>query len=369
MILSAKGQFGFSSEPFLVLLQEGGGVGGLFGKNISQGGPALIRLSTQEIGADLATDTILIPSELGYLQSGDIVRLTPHFSEIRVLFRRSSKHNSLFITERCNSRCIMCSQPPRKLDDDYLADDILTMLPWVAKSTEELGITGGEPTLLGTRLTEVIRSAKNHLPSTALHMLSNGRRFADLRYAEEIAEVSHPDLMIGIPIYSDISADHDFIVQAVGAFTETILGILNLARVGVRVELRIVIHRETVSALPRLARFIARNLPFVEQVAFMALEPTGFARTNIRALWIDPYDYQAELQDAVDNIRFAGIAPRIYNHQLCVLSSSIRQFAVRSISDWKNIYLPVCEACSQRAKCGGFFQSSVNQHFTHLHPF
>ncbi len=40
----------------------------------------------------------------------------------------------------------------------------------------------------------------------------------------------------------------------------TIEGILNLKRCGVRVEIRVVIHRETYKRLPELARFIARNL-------------------------------------------------------------------------------------------------------------
>lgn len=51
--------------------------------------------------------------------------------------------------------------------------------------------------------------------------------------------------MVGIPIYSDLSMVHDYVVQADGAFDETIRGILNLKRMRQRVEVRVVIHKQT----------------------------------------------------------------------------------------------------------------------------
>ena len=104
--------------------------------------------------------------------------------------------------------------------------------------------------------------------------------------------------MVGIPVYAPEAGLHDFIVQADGAFDETIRGILNLASLGQRVEIRIVVQRHTVPVLADLAMFIARNLPFVDQVALMGLEMTGLARPNSAEVWIDPVDYQRELLEA-----------------------------------------------------------------------
>jgi len=44
---------------------------------------------------------------------------------------------------------------------------------------------------------------------------------------------------------------------------ETVRGILNLKREHQRVEVRVVIHKQTYRGLPRLAEFLARNLLFV----------------------------------------------------------------------------------------------------------
>ena len=100
--------------------------------------------------------------------------------------------------------------------------------------------------------------------------------------------------MFGIPLYSDLPEEHDYVVQARGAFDETVRGILNLKRMGVRVALRFVVHAETFERLPKFAEFVARNLLFVDHIAIMGLEPTGFAKTNVDTLWVDPLGLLAE---------------------------------------------------------------------------
>ena len=310
----------------------------------------------------------LLPNSMAYLSDGDIVYVRPRSGEIWVLYRRSARSNSMLLTERCNSRCLMCSQPPKEADDFHLTDTYLQAIPLMHPSTPELGITGGEPTLLGPRLLEIIEQCKSHLPQTSLHMLSNGRLFSYLMLCEELAGLEHPDLMVGIPLYSDIASYHDFVVQAQGAFDETIRGIMNLARCGVRVELRVVLHRETVPQLPSLARFVARNLPFVEHVALMGLEMMGYTKINLEGLWIDPIDYQPNLTTAVRALNRHGIDVSIYNHQLCTLNPELWSYSRKSISDWKNEYLDVCHTCAVRDDCGGFFSSADLRHSAHIRP-
>ena len=125
--------------------------------------------------------------------------------------------------------------------------------------------------------------------------------------------------MVGIPIYGAESSLHDYVVQAHGAFDETIRGILNLAQLEQRIEIRVVIHKQTAPAWSRSREFIARNLPFVDQVALMGLETIGFARANLDDVWIDPTEYAPDLTEAVLLLDQAGIKTMIYNHQLCLI--------------------------------------------------
>ena len=235
-----------------------------------------------------AASRIIVPNELDYLVDGDVLAVELQRPAVRVLYRRNSQHNSFLLTERCNHYCLMCSQPPKDVNDDWIVDELFQAIPLISPETRSLGFTGGEPTLLGDRFLRLVHDMREHLPATALHILSNGRRFVDPHFARAYAAIEHPDVMLGIPIYSASSQTHDYIVQADGAFDETIRGILNLKTYGQKVEIRVVIHRQNYAHLPALAEFIARNLTFVDHVALMGLEMTGFAKANIDTLWIDP---------------------------------------------------------------------------------
>lgn len=311
--------------------------------------------------------TAVLPDSASFLREGDIIRLSPSSSSYRVVFRSQANHVSILLTERCNHYCLMCSQPPRDVNDDWIMEEVEKLLPMIPMHTREIGFTGGEPTLYGERFIRLLERTKRHLPRTAVHVLSNGRQFADLEFSRAYAAVKHPDLMIGIPIYSDDPVRHNYVVQADGAFDETIRGIINLKRLKQRVELRVVLHRQTIDRLTNLADFIVRNLLFVDQVALMGLEITGFTRGNLEKLWVDPFDYRDTLARAVDILSAYKVPTAVYNHQLCVVSEGVRRFCTRSISDWKNEYLASCSSCALRGECGGFFSSGVKyRHSDHI---
>jgi His-Xaa-Ser system radical SAM maturase HxsC len=306
---------------------------------------------------------------LDHLTDGDVVTMND-VGYVRTLHRINSQHNAIFATDRCNSFCLMCSQPPKIIDDSDRIYEHLRLIELMDSSTEELGITGGEPTLMKGDFLRLVNRCKELLPNTALHVLTNGRLFYYGSFAQELAEVDHPDLMLGIPIYSDIDYEHDYVVQARNAFDETMIGLHNLGRYGVRVEIRVVIHKQTFSRLPEIAEFIYRNLPFASHIALMGMELMGFAIPNLEDLWIDPYDYQEELSTATMYLARRGMNVSVYNHQLCVVPEEIWPFCRKSISDWKNLYLGECAECCFKDSCGGFFSSSLDRrHSNYIKPF
>jgi His-Xaa-Ser system radical SAM maturase HxsC len=320
-------------------------------------------------GLPSGTPSAVLPNDYGYLAHGDIVRLQPMAKAIRVLYRRNSPNNTFLTTERCNHYCLMCSQPPRDVDDSWIVQEMLDAIPLIDPDTVELGLSGGEPTLLGDDLFRVLRLASNYLPRTSLHILTNGRRFADDEFTRAYAAINHHDMMVGIPVYSDVSTIHDYVVQADGAFDETLRGILNLKRHRQQVELRVVIHKQTYRRLPQLAEFIVRNLTFVDHIALMGLEMTGFTKVNLAELWIDPVDYREQLDAAATLLNGHRMKVSIYNHQLCVLNERLWPLARKSISDWKNEYMPECDGCSEMTRCGGFFSSAKLRYSDHIRPF
>jgi len=303
--------------------------------------------------------------QLAYIDDGDVVAVDPN-GFVRALYRRASPHNFILVTEQCNSLCLMCSQPPKAIDDSDRLVEHQRLIELIDPATRELGITGGEPTLFRDGFLDLITQCKERLPSTALHVLTNGRLFFYRRFAEKLGAIEHPDLVLGIPLYSDIDTQHDHIVQARGAFEETVIGLQHLDRYGVRVEIRVVLHALSVPRLPQLAAFIARNFPFACHVTFMGLELFGLVHQHLGELWIDPADYQRSLFSACETLCDSGMNVSIYNHQLCVLDPRLWPLARKSISDWKNVYLPACNGCSALDQCGGFFQSATKIHSAHI---
>jgi His-Xaa-Ser system radical SAM maturase HxsC len=308
--------------------------------------------------------------EADYLDDGDIIRVDPASGSMRSLYRRHSRHNTILLTEQCNHYCLMCSQPPKNIDDSWLLTEAFDLISLIPKDTTGIGFSGGEPTLYGERLIELLRHTKRMLPHTAIDILSNGRAFKDLNFAKKYAAIAHPDMLIGIPIYSDDPVRHDYVVQSKGAFDETIQGILNLKTVQQKVEIRIVLHQQTIGRLTKTCEFIARNLLFVDHVALMGLEITGFTRANLDLLWIDPYEYKETLSDAVAILNAYGMNASVYNHTLCTVNPDVWGNYRKSISDWKNEYLDACLGCSKMGDCGGFFSSGKQyRHSEHIKAF
>lgn len=319
---------------------------------------------------DLDSDVFQISDDYDYLNEGDIIRLDPSSGSMRCLYRKSSSHNTILLTEQCNHYCLMCSQPPKDVDDSWLLQEAFELISLIPTDTECLGFSGGEPTLYGEGLIDLLDHTKKSLPNTAIDILSNGRAFKDLEFAKKYAAIEHPDMLIGIPIYSDDPVRHDYVVQSRGAFDETIRGILNLKKVGQKVEIRIVIHKQTIERLVKTCQFIARNLLFVDHVALMGLEITGFTRPNIDLLWIDPYEYKDSLSEAVAVLNGYGMNASVYNHQLCTVNPDVLGNYRKSISDWKNEYLDECVSCKRMGDCGGLFSSAkMYKHSRYIKAF
>lgn len=318
-------------------------------------------------GAGVEVSLIHSVASTEHLAEGYLVAMLPR-GGIRTLYRPESDHNVIFVTERCNSNCLMCSQPPRDVDDEWRVELNLEAIRMMSPAPSRLTITGGEPTLLEEGLCRILSGLRTHLPDTEVHMLTNGRRFAAEAYTSRVAAVSPKRLTMGVPLYGEMASTHDYVVQTRHAFEQTVRGIHQLGRFGLAVEIRVVVHAATVGHLLGIAEYIYRNIPFATHVALMGLEPVGFAVANWDELWIEPSDYMSELEAAVEYLWIRGMSVSIYNLPLCWLRPSLWRFARQSISDWKNIQPDECYPCAAKNACAGFFESATGRQGIHVTP-
>lgn len=283
-------------------------------------------------------------------------------------FDINSNDNALFVTAQCNNHCLMCCQPPLNVDDiDSLYERNLKLIHTAPKELKILGITGGEPTLLGERLVTLLKEIKEVLPNTTVQLLSNGRRFKDGSFTSKVVDAVGSDFFVGVPLHSDYEKDHNLIAGDDNAFEETMLGLYNLASRNVEIELRIVINALNYKRLPQIAEFVFKNLPFVSWVAFMSMERTGYSIKNQSKIWIEPKEYVMYLKKAVEILDDWKFDTAIYNIPLCLLPRSCWRMAKRSISDWKTKYIECCTKCSVKEQCCGLFGTSVKV-YEGIHP-
>ena len=274
-----------------------------------------------------------------------------------------SNDNALFVTAQCNNRCIMCCQPPLLREDiDELFEKNLEAIESAPQGIKVVGITGGEPTLLGDKLFALIEKIRTKLPDSAIQILSNGRRFSDSQYAKRLKEVGGDNIFVGVPLHSDYVGDHDLVAGVNGAYDETMLGLYNLNAAGVEIELRVVINSVNAYRLPLMSEFIYKNLPFVSWVAYMGMEHTGYAIANEKQIWIEPEEYKDSLGEAVKRLADWGMDVAIFNIPLCLLREDARRFSKHSISDWKVEYAECCGACSMKKGCCGLFGTSKKRY-------
>lgn len=275
-------------------------------------------------------------------------------------FDINSNDNSLFVTSQCNNRCLMCAQPPLNRDDiDFFFERNIRLIDNAPNGLTDIGITGGEPTLLQEKLVHLIKYIELRYPDSLIHILTNGRAFSDIQYTRMFVEFSN--LLFGIPLHSDFSIEHDAITQVKDSYIETMKGLYNLANIGADIELRVVINKMNYRRLPQLSEFIWRNLPFVASISFMGLEDTGYSIKNHNKIWIDPIDYLVEIEKAVINLAEWNLDVSIFNIPLCLLKPSLYKFAKKSISDWKVTYIDTCSTCSKKNECCGLFSTSKMQ--------
>lgn len=338
-----------------VLLASPAPISGIF--KVSTAAGRSFKLTGSSFAGQTAPRELVCPTQHPEsLKLNDVVRLSEGRQRAIVAFRASDRHHTLFVTNQCNSRCLMCSQPPTSQDDSWLYREAMETISLIDSPPRIVGVTGGEPTLNAPQLRELLDFAHRHWPDTTMEVLTNARRLGDQSVSGPLLDGLAPGRTTWlVPLYGGSDEVHDFVVQAPGAFDETLGGLLNLQAHGQDIQIRTVLIQPVLDGLVQLCGFISKSLPFAKTVALMGTEPIGFALANSEMCLVDPTERVDELSRAVALLRVHGLNPVLMNLPLCKLPADLRPFAAASISDWKNEYAPECERCQLKVRCSGFF--------------
>lgn len=291
----------------------------------------------------------------------DVVELNSD-TTFYIAFSYSVGDNALFITNKCNSSCIMCpnSDYERKKTSDRSPERILELISYFPKDAPYLIITGGEPTIIGYKFIDILKQVDKHFPETTqLTILTNGRSLAIKDFADKLLDVCPERTCFAIPIHGGCAEDHDAITQAKGSFDQTVVGVKRLLSCGFKVEIRIVVTGLNYQHMTDIADFIIKNFPGVSHVHIMAAEMRGSAVKNRDRVWVDYADCFSASREAIQMLMQNGFDVKLFNFPLCKVDRAYWPICVKSITDYKIQYYDTCSGCSVQQICGGVFGTTL----------
>ncbi|MDO5292355.1 MAG: His-Xaa-Ser system radical SAM maturase HxsC [bacterium] len=295
----------------------------------------------------------------------------PRDGEIRIIHKGDNTHMTLFVTNQCNSNCIMCpdSENVRRIHNTITYQGLVERIKLFPQNIYSVDVTGGEPTLLKEMFPELLAQIFEKYPDVELLALSNGRSFADKTYTEHFSQFNNKSMRIEIPMHSHWEARHDLISGDIGSFKQTIKGIKNLHNVGIEVGIRIVVSKLNAYQLSELIDFISLEFPFVHYVNIMGMEVMGNAFKNKDKVWIEYEELKPVLEQTIEKAIRNGIETRLYNFPLCAIGKKYWACYRKSITPSKIRYQEACDACELKSYCGGFFASTIANTEFKVKPF
>lgn len=293
------------------------------------------------------------------LQTGDVLTIGQD-GKISRNYSADSGEVDIFVTNRCNSNCVMCplSETVRRQEQKYYLRWLWDFIRILPDDVEYINITGGEPTLRKKDFLEILEYLKGKFRYSGFQLLTNGRSLADEMFLKQVLERTPRGMRFAIPLHASREMVHDGITQAKGSFRQTDRGIRNLLKQGQKVEIRVVISRKNIAYLTETAAYIVSNYPRVFCVNFIGMEMMGSAAVRREELWADYPEVFKRSEAAVKILIAHGIDVQLYNFPLCAVKKGYWPLAVKSITDYKVRYMPACDDCRVKEICGGFFAST-----------
>lgn len=292
------------------------------------------------------------------------------YGNCRLLFRYSEYSQTIIVTNKCNSNCIMCPYTShfRASANDCSDDFLVNQIDYLPTHTEQLTITGGEPTLKKEGFFRLMEKIKTHFPQVSCLLLTNGRSFSLRSICCKSNVVFPKKIIAAVPLHASYAELHDAITQVKNSFTQTAVGIRNLLNLGIAVEIRIVVFKENYKDIINISKFIQREIPNVSIVNFMAAEMCGNAAKNQNNTWVSYNKAFANCEKAIDLLISLGIDVGIYNFPLCSVPRRYWGIYKRSISSYKIRYGKKCDICNEKNVCGGVFASSLKYAESEMQP-
>ncbi len=260
---------------------------------------------------------------------------------------------------KCNSRCVICSNPDDFWkDQDYSYDYLRSRFRGFKGRIKSMTITGGEPTI-HPDFSKIVELIKSELATTEINLLTNGRRFCYAPFARKCCELNN--INIAISLYGYNARTHDRVTSVKGSFRQSCRGISNILRYKSprqALEIRVVVTKLNYRFLDKILRFIRARFPGVDRLTLVFMEIEGKAQENIKKTGITYTDFLGTL------VKIEELIPefkefRLYHFPLCAVEKRFWKYIWNTLPKQEVTYPGQCKQCWLRLLCLGVHKGYV----------
>lgn len=192
----------------------------------------------------------------------------------------------LILNGACNNNCETCHTPAHLKGYDF--EDRITkpgMLPLSdyifikarRKSIKHFFIKGGEPTLHPNYM-KIIRMLSAVRRDMTVHVCTNARTFCNEKFLNKHIEAKLPNTVFETSLFSQDPEIHDAITRVRGSHEQTLQGMTNMLRAGLKVTARITLCDRNIDGLAGTIGFILEQfgaMPGFGDIAILLPPPSG----------------------------------------------------------------------------------------------
>lgn len=290
-------------------------------------------------------------------------------------------HTHIKICRSCNNNCVFCSQAQKPQFEPATEEVLSAILDAKARGTEYIIISGGEPTLRKD-LIPILSFARQQGLCASLQ--TNARALSDIGYARKVA-ASGVD-----PVVASLHAHTPKLYKSLcGAdgFEEACTGIRNMASLGTRVSVNVVVTKLNYKKLPEIADLICSELKGVGAVFLSGVQPAGSALAHFKdavPLFSEAHPFIVGAIEACNNEKrdaivtdvplcflgpYAGNAEevRMPSHTVEVVECREAGAGLRAYGFDKDSLMckgPECGLCQLKKNCGGVYREYEKRYGT-----
>jgi len=269
------------------------------------------------------------------------------------------------IWNKCNSKCLMCSNPSdfqaRDPYKDYSFNALKERIDRIKLIDDKIILTGGEPTIHPDFL-KLLSFIRKKFPSTTIELDTNGRRFSYSSFTKEV--LSFNNINVYTSLHGFDAKTHDAVTRTPGSFSQTVKGIQNLLKykgLGLyELELRIIITKLTYQYVEKILKFIKGKFPQIDRIVVIFMEMEGQAGNNFKIVGLTHSQFQEFIPGIAKWIpKFKEF--RFYHFPLCMINQSLWKYTWRTLPKYEVTFLPRCENCLYKKYCLGIHKEYLKK--------